>query len=417
MHLKLNMQIKRYTGMCGLLLLLCVQAKSQSNKGVNSLYSAFGVGDLEEHDYSRNFGLGSAGIARPSLYYLNELNPASYAAIPKQNFMFDVALMGRSVSYTGTSISQNAMDVNIKRLALGFKVNSRWGISAGLTPYSSVDYKTLADRYVAGRDAPVTAVTEGTGGINRVFISNGVKITKNFSAGISSAFLFGPVNTTETLGSDTISTVDKQYAYNLNFTGGLQYHGKIKDWEIGLGATYRIKNTMRFQHTINVINSSEVVRYEEDLATRKFNLPEQYGFGLSLAKGNVTLVADYKKQLWSGLNSGTTGYRLTDANRIAGGLEYAFRRHYYNGTYEGMILQAGFSRNSSYLIVQGNHIAETGVTLGVSIPNRTGNLRYYLGLEIGQRGTTENGLIKENYLNAVFHFSLKDIWFIRRVYE
>jgi hypothetical protein len=411
------MQIRQYTGMCGLLLLLCVQAKAQSNKGVNSLYSAFGIGDLEEHDYSRNYGLGSAGIARPSLFYLNELNPASYSAIPKQNFMFDVSLLGRSVTYTSANTAQNALDASFRRLAVGFKVNSRWGVSAGLTPYSSVDYKTLANRYIAGSSNPIQAVTEGTGGINKVYISNGVKITKNFSVGISSAFLFGPINTTETLGSDTVSTVDKQYAYNLNFTGGLQYHGRIKDWEIGLGGTYRLETTMRFQHTINVINSSEQVLYKDDLETRKMTLPEQYGFGLSLNKGNVTLVADYKKQLWSGLNSSTTGYRLTDASRIAGGLEYAFRRHYYNGTFEGLILQAGFARNASYLIVQGNHITETGVTLGASLPNRTGNLRYYLGLEIGQRGATTGNLIKENYVNAVFHISLKDIWFIRRVYD
>lgn len=411
------MQIKQYTGMCGLLLLLCVHAKAQSNKGVNSLYSAFGIGDLEEHDYSRNYGLGSAGIARPSLFYLNELNPASYSAIPKQNFMFDVSLLGRSVGYTGANTSQNALDVSFRRLAVGFKVNNRWGISAGLTPYSSVDYKTLANRYVAGSANPLTAVTEGTGGINKVYISNGVKITKNFSVGISSAFLFGPINTTETLGSDTVSTVDKQYAYNLNFTGGLQYHGRIKDWDIGLGATYRLKTTMKFQHSVNVINSSEQVLYKDDLETRKMTLPEQYGFGFSLGKNNVTLVADYKKQLWSGLNTGTTGYRLTDAERISGGVEYAFRRHYYNGTFEGLVLQAGFARNASYLIVQGNHITETGVTLGVSLPNRTGNLRYYLGLEIGQRGTNTTNLIRENYVNAVFHISLKDIWFIRRVYE
>jgi hypothetical protein len=411
------MQIKRYTGLCGLLLILCIQTKAQSNKGVNSLYSAFGLGDLEERDYSRNFGLGSAGIARPSLHYLNELNPASYSAIPKQNFLFDVALMGRSVNYTGTGLSQSALDGTLKRVAVGFKVNNFWGVSAGLTPYSSVDYKVLGQRYIAGNGEAIQASTEGTGGINKLYISNGIKLSRNFSVGLSSAFLFGPINTTETLGGDTVSTVDKQYAYNVNFTAGLQYRGKIKDWELGLGATYRFKTTMRFDHNIQVINSAEQVLYEEDLNTRRFRLPEQYGFGLSLTKNNITLVGDYKKQLWNGINSGLTGYRLTDAERIAGGLEYAFKRHYFNGTTEGMVLQAGFAYNKSYLVISGNHITDVSGSAGISVPNRTGNLRYYLGIEIGQRGTTANNLVKENYVNAVFHFTLKDIWFIRRVYD
>lgn len=411
------MQILRYTGLGGLLLILWVHTNAQTNKGVNSLYSAFGIGDLEEHDFSRNFGLSSAGIARPSLFYLNELNPASYSYIQKQNFLFDASLMGRSVSYTGTGLNQNAVDGTFKRLAVGFKVNNRWGVSAGLTPYSSVDYKVVDERFVAGSGQAITSVTEGNGGINKLYISNGVRLTKNFSVGLSSAFLFGPVNTTETLGGDTVSTVDKQYAYNVNFTGGLQYHGKIKDWDLGLGATYRFKTKMRFEHTINVINSAEQVLYTEELDRRKFDLPEQYGFGLSLARNNITFVADYKKQKWAGLNKGLEGYRLTDADRIAGGIEYAFKRHYFNGIMEGLVLQAGFARNQSYLIVSGNHIKETSGTIGISVPNRTGNLRYYLGVEIGQRGTTNNNLIKENYVNAIFHITLKDIWFIRRVYE
>jgi len=409
--------IKKYTGICGLLLLGCVQANAQTGKGINSLYSAFGVGDLEDRDYSRNFGLGSAGMARPSLYYLNELNPASYTAIPAQNFMFDVALRGTSVSYKGESLSQSAGDVNIKRLAIGFKANKRWGISAGLTPYSTVDYKLLNQRFIEGTGQAIDAVTEGTGGINRVYVSNAIKLTKNFSVGVSSAFLFGPINTTETLGNDTVSTVDKRYAYNVNFNTGLQYSGKIKDWEIGLGATYRFKTTMRFQHTVNVVNSNETVLYKDDQGTQKFSLPEQYGAGLSLGKGNVTIVADYRKQLWNGINPSQTNYRLTDAERIAGGIEYAFKRHYFNGIVEGMVLQAGFSQNKSYLVIAGQQIKDVAGSVGVSLPSRNGALRYYLGIEVGQRGVTTNNLIKENYVNAVLHFSLRDIWFIRRIYE
>lgn len=411
-------KINKYTGICGLLLLGCIQQVSaQSGKGINSLYSAFGVGDLEDRDYSRNFGLGSAGIARPSLFYLNELNPASYTAIPAQNFMFDVALRGTTVSYKGQSLNQSAGDVNIKRLAIGFKVNKRWGMSAGLTPYSTVDYKLLNERYIEGTSQPVDAVTEGTGGINRVYWSNSVRLSKNFSVGVSSAFLFGPINATETLGSDTVSTVDKRYAYNVNFNTGLQYMGKIKDWEIGLGATYRFKTVMRFQHTVNVVNANETVLYKDDQGTQKFSLPEQYGAGFSLSKGNITVVGDYRKQLWSGINSSQTNYKLTDAERYAGGIEYAFKRHYYNGIIEGMVLQAGFSHNKTYLTVGGQQIKDVAGSIGVSLPSRNGALRYYLGIEVGQRGTEANNLIKENYVSAVFHFSFRDIWFIRRIYD
>jgi hypothetical protein len=48
------------------------------------------------------------------------------------------------------------------------------------------------------------------------------------------------------------------------------------------------------------------------------------------------------------------------------------------------------------------------------MPSRTGHLRYYLGLEGGQRGTSSSGLITENYLNVVLNLGLKDNWFFKR---
>jgi hypothetical protein len=406
---------RKYYCLCSLLLLLCIQGKAQN--GVNSLYSAFAIGDLEERDYSRNYGLGSSGIARPSQFYLNELNPASYYAIPQQQFIFDVSLGGQSVAYRGDNLRQQGLDLNFKRIALGVKVNKRWGAAIGLTPFSTVDYKLVNQQYVAGTTQQVQSTTEGTGGINRFYISNGVQLTKNFSVGVSSAFLFGPMNVSQALTGDTVYTENRRYAYNVNFTGGLQYTGKIKDWELGLGLTYRFRTDMNFSNKHVVLNSQEQVLFEDKLARQTFTLPEQYGAGLSLSNGALTWVADYRKQLWSSSGNKGSNYRLTDAERFSGGVEYAFRRNYYNRVIEGAVLQAGFSYDKSYLTIQNNQIKDISGTVGVSIPSRNGALRYYIGLEAGQRGTTSNKLIQENYIKAVFHFTFRDIWFIRKIYD
>ena len=103
-----------------IVLLLC-SAAARAQHGLNSIYSAYGIGDLESRDYSRNFGLGSTGIGRRHNAYLNELNPASYSALPTQNFLFDVSLKAQQVNYSGSNISQTAGDLNFKRLAVGFK--------------------------------------------------------------------------------------------------------------------------------------------------------------------------------------------------------------------------------------------------------------------------------------------------------
>lgn len=412
-------RIKQYTtGLCvgGLILLSGKDAVAQ--KGINSLYSAYGIGDVEQHDYSRNFGVGSTGIARRSDFFLNELNPASYSAIPRQHFMFDVSLRAQSITYKDAgSLNQTAGDVIIKRLALGFKANNRWGISAGFTPYSTVDYKLLSTTYID--TSPLVTTTEGTGGINKAYISNAVKLTKNFSVGVSSNFLFGPINTTSNVGGDTVSTRTERYAFNMNFTTGVQYSGKIgKKWLLGLGGTYRFKTNMNYQNKLYILNSSSTVLFtDNDLARTKIKLPEQIGGGFSLSNGTVTWLADYRTEKWGSAGNKTTNYNLVNSDRYSTGIEYSFKRTYYNQQVEGIIAQAGFSYYNSNLVVKNNQIRDVAGTAGISIPSRSGALRYYVGVEVGQRGTTSGGLIKETYVNGVFHFSLRDIWFIRRTYE
>ncbi|SEW54859.1 porin family protein [Chitinophaga arvensicola] len=407
------MRIKIYSSL--VIILLCA-ATVKAQRGLNSIYSAYGIGDLETRDYSRNFGLGSTGIARRHSGYLNELNPASYSALPTQNFMFDVSLKAQQVNYTGTNISQSAGDINFKRAALGFKAASWWGIGAGITPFSTIDYKLLNQQFITGTGTPVTATTTGTGGFNRAYISNGFQLNKHFSVGVSTAFLFGPLNVTNYVGSDSTQTQHNKYGFKPNFTAGAQYTGKItKDWQLGIGGTYRFETKMKLQDKLNIVNQDGTVLYTKDGEPSWFTLPAEYGAGLSLTNGTITWVADYRHQLWNSLNEKGTTYRYQDGERYSTGLEYAIKRQYYNQSFEGAVLQAGFSYTKTPLVIGDTQISDVSGTLGVSLPNKNGQLRYYVGLEAGQRGATGGALVKETYVNAVFNFSLRDIWFFKRL--
>ncbi|SHM10683.1 hypothetical protein SAMN05444266_106382 [Chitinophaga jiangningensis] len=399
-------------------LLLLGANVANAQHGLNSIYSAFGIGDLETRDYSRNFGLSSTGIAARPVGYLNDLNPASYSAIPTQNFMLDLSLRAQSISYDGKNLNQTAGDLNFKRLAIGFKAAKWWGMSAGITPFSSVDYKILSKQYITGSGAAVTGTMTGTGGLNRAYISNGFRISKNFSAGVTTNFLFGPMDVSQSVGSDSIVTQRHSYTFKPNFTVGGQYQGKISDkWVLGLGATYRFQTKMKLQQKLNIINQDETVLFTEDRDPSWFTLPTEIGAGISLSNGALTWVADYRKQQWNGLNNKGTGYYYQDGERYSTGFEYALQKQYYNRSYEGMTFQVGFSYNKSPLVINNTPVTDKSGTLGFSVPSKNGALRYYIGLEAGQRGTSNNGLIKENYINAVFNFSLRDIWFIKRHYD
>lgn len=53
--------------------------------------------------------------------------------------------------------------------------------------------------------------------------------------------------------------------------------------------------------------------------------------------------------------------------------------------------------------------------LGLPVGNAFSSIN--LGFEYGRRGTTFDGLIKENYANVFLSLSLSDKWFVKRKYE
>ncbi len=398
--------------------LLLAAEHVQAQKGVNSLYSAFGIGDLEEKDYSRSFGMGSAGIARPSGSFLNELNPASYGRIPMETFLFEVSLAAKALQYNTSTESQPAGDVNFKRVAMGFKPHKLWGVGIGLMPYSRVDYKLLNTKYIEGTNTGIRNAVEGSGGINRLYLSNALQISKNFSIGVSTAFLFGPVTTTDSLGSsgsdEDIYSEQRRAYRSFNLTTGLQYNGKIGKWQLGLGATYRFKSTLSTEDDFSIHSKDATVLYEEERSSSNYVLPEQIGAGLSLTSEHITWVADYRQQNWKGMNPNLQDYKYVNSRRYAAGVEYSLYKYYFDSRVEGLSLQAGFNYHTGYMQIKGQQINDLGFSLGGSLPSKTGHLRYYLGVEVGQRGTALQNLVKENYINFVLHLSMRDNWFFKR---
>ena len=59
-------------------------------------------------------------------------------------------------------------------------------------------------------------------------------------------------------------------------------------------------------------------------------------------------------------------------------------------------------------------INDLGISFGLGLPlgNRLSNLN--LGFEYGKKGTTDNGLLEENYFNVRLSLSLNDLWFKKR---
>jgi hypothetical protein len=83
--------------------------------------------------------------------------------------------------------------------------------------------------------------------------------------------------------------------------------------------------------------------------------------------------------------------------------------------FEKYFLQTGFFYNNSYLRISGQQLTDMGATFGAGVQLARSGLGLQGALEIGQRGTTDNGLIKEKYTQFSFTLSYRDFWLSRKM--
>jgi hypothetical protein len=85
-----------------------------------------------------------------------------------------------------------------------------------------------------------------------------------------------------------------------------------------------------------------------------------------------------------------------------------------------MTFRGGLRYNQTYLFLHGHQINEYAISAGFDFPignkinkTRLGGYMINIALEYGQRGTTQNNLIKESFFRATVGLAIKETWFYR----
>ncbi len=407
----------RRTGFTLIFSVLLVSAGFAQNN--NSPYSINAIGDITDNIINRTSGLGSTGIAYRNNRYLINNNPASLSALDNQFFAGEIGVNGKYVDYTGNQVSQTnhqSSDITFKRFALGTKIFRHWGSSVGLTPYSEENYEYSGNRPLNNTGDVLPTYNQGYGGINKVFWSNGYEFLNHFSVGITTSYLFGSItNKNIILGQGTsiyLSKNNNTFYSNLYLDYGFQYYASIsKHWDFVIGATFSNQQSLNTETNINILNlDSNVLRSTTTVGT--YNIPTTYGLGISITKDKkYTLLADYKYQNWSSLQSSTSDYAYENSQRASVGFEISNKKVAYNTLFETTFFQAGFYYNKTYQVVNGIQIEDIGGSLGMGVNTKRTPLSFIVVLQYGIKGTTSNNLIRENYGNLSFIFSLRDFWY------
>ncbi|RVU01881.1 hypothetical protein EOD41_07955 [Mucilaginibacter limnophilus] len=416
-------------------------ASAQNTSNTSSPYSQFGLGDIEPQLTPQSAGMGGIGVATnvvSSFSTINFLNPASYAMINLTTI--DVGVFGSSLKLSRTGQgSENSTNFRLNHLAFAIPVTKKSALSFGLLPYSSVgyNYKQSSPNFGTGLPADTNEVNftySGEGGLNKAYLGYGFGIG-NLLLGANVSYLFGNVkNYSSTEIPDLYGTQYTRNENNLsvsgfNFDYGAQYMIKMgdKNWlTLGYSGSLNSKlNSQQDRFVTHYINDSEGSPINIDSlinvegAKSKLQLPMINRFGLSFKAGDKLLIgADYSTGKWSELTIAGTNAGLKNSQTFNVGAQITPNVNKLNNYLALVDYRVGFMYNQTYLNRNNTDINQYAVTFGLGLPLRPSitNTSFYkinVSAEIGKRGTLQNNLVKENFVNIRLGFTINDKWFQR----
>ncbi len=415
-----------------LFVLIGMTVSGQNN--INSPYSRFGLGELHGKVNSvRLFGMGGIayGIADPLT--INPSNPASYAVYDSASFLLETGINSYLINLRNTESSSNASYITLSHFAFGFPVTKWWKTSLGVLPYSKIGYNVKLTVEVEGYSSIVNEL-KGEGGLNQIYWGNGFKLGKNLRLGVNAIYIFGEErNSSHIYFPDSAyiigtKTLNKTRGTDFLFDWGAQYDIKVNERShITLGAAYSnqvkftakrgyLSETLTGGHDQMVENVKDTLAYTPD-EKGYFIIPQRIGAGISyVSEGRWTIGADYEWENWENFEYFGCKDSLQNAWRVAVGSEFTPKHTSISKLYKRMSYRMGLHYRQTYINLRNHSINDFGISFGVKFPMKRSKTTINLGLELGQRGTLQNGLLKENYFKFVFGVNILEHWFYKKKY-
>ncbi len=392
---------------------------SNAQEGTASPYSFYGIGIQKFKGTVENRSMGGLSILADSIH-LNLQNPAAFGELRLTTYTVGTSYDNFKISNeTESSSGDNA---SLDYLAVGIPAG-KFGFGFGVIPVTSVGYRLNS---IDADDAERQFT--GTGGLNKVFLSAGVKVNKNLSVGLDFNYNFGNIENrtilrrpdiqfdTREITSTDLSSFSLSLGVNFKkmITENLELQASVVSTpSFGLTA----EGTRELATIIVGNNGAEGVidRQETELAERDIDLPAELKFGAGIGKPKQWFVGG--EYVFTDSGGDTNQLFVQDNVDNERGSKYRLGGYYipnYNSLtsyFSRVVYRAGFRYEETGLTIDGTTIDEFGMSFGVGLPVGRLFSNANIGFEYGQRGTTDFGLVKEQFFNVSISLSLNDQWF------
>ena len=404
-----------------------------AQEGTSSPYSYYGIGDIKFKGSVENRSMGSISVLQDSIH-INIQNPAQLACLK----LTGLALGG---TYANTKSKTETQEAKARRTSLDYMIVGipvgKVGFGFGLIPYSSVGYKIGRTAYVTNNNndtiRSIISRYNGIGGVNKVFLGFGYRLTKNINIGGDLQYNFG-----------TIETNSLQYQTDLQYGSRENNVSDLRGVNFDLGITYQTKVNSKYSffsslaytpeaeltsgNTRNIeivlVTSSSVRPVETQnigVADTKIKLPSKLSFGSGfgqvkkwLVGGEITFI---QNSVMSNRFTDINGATFENSVRYSLGGFFIPNYNSYSSYYKRIVYRGGVRYENTGIVIQDKSITDFAANIGLGIPLSGTFTNINIGLEIGKRGTKYYNLVEENYINLSVGLSLSDKWFVKRKFD
>lgn len=405
----------------------------------NSPYGAYGIGDVKYDNTVETNAMG--GISTAYIWDFNNSfnfrNPAANTNLELTTLKVEGSNENNYYKSDFNNVNSTKHSTYVSNISIAFPLSRKVKFGMGFQPYSSKSYDIVTSKPL-NNNSEVTEVHNfhGEGSINTIQAAMSYQITPTFALGLRSNFYFGKLYDIEEVAflqsAELISGYSTSYRVkSFNFTLGATYQKKMEnDHKLTLGATYTSGNTGNMRS--NYINSTYFYLLGEDKAfetiidqqthlDKKF-LPQEASLGIGYGKDTKWFLGtqlDYKK----GENFNFLGANLAyqDSYKYSVGGWYLPNFNNFRSYFSRIIYRYGAYYEKGNLQIDGKDINKMAITAGVTLPFQKSTINRMnsvdIGLELGKRGTLENNLIRQNFVNLRIGINFADKWFNKRLYN
>jgi len=414
----------------GIFLLNILSAYAQTN--IRSPYSRYGLGQIHTNYSIKAMSMGGMCLANSNSDYINFSNPATYSAFDTTSFVFEGGINGIFAQMRNQNTSVYTSNLSLNYLLFGFPVSKRFAFSFGLLPFSNIGY-SISDSANITDIGDIKYYYKGEGGFNKVYSGASVKIFKGFSAGLNVSYLFGSLNKIRTItfpesvNMYSIREANETKVSDILFDYGLLYEKKFKNNNslsfgliTGLKSKLNAKEYILTESFSGLTYGSTYIKDTLENSTQKGDivLPSYFGGGIAFKKGNKWLIGgDYKTQKWTEFSSFGNVDSLSNSMQASLGMSFFPSNPSGTSFWNKTTYRFGVRYAQTYLQLRNTPLNEYGISFGFAFPMQRSKSTINLGIELGQRGTTENNLIKETFALVSCSLSIYERWFIKRKYE